>query len=93
MWMVINLKFCPISKMMQITKTTIEVNLVQFKEEIKKVCERVSNHNRSRVGTKFNEFRRELGLKITELQFFDLCVQCGIEVRRNIIFHDQFKQI
>lgn len=79
--------------MITITKTIIEVDLVQFKEEIRQICERISNHNRSRIGTKFTEFKRELGLKITELQFFDLCVQCGIEVRRNIIFHDQFKQL
>lgn len=78
--------------MIQITKTTIEVEPIQFKDEIRQICERSEIHNRSLIGTKFPKFKRELGLKITELQFFDLCVQCGIEVRRNIIFHDQFKQ-
>lgn len=79
--------------MIQITKTTIEVDLIQFKNEIRQICERSEVHNRSLIGSKFAKFKRELGLKISELQFFDLCVQCGIEVRRNIIFHDQFKQI
>ncbi len=78
--------------MIQITKTTIEVDLVQFKEEIRRVCERSASHNFQIIGSGFPIFKKELGLKLTHLQFFDLCVQCGIEVRRNIIFHDQFKQ-
>lgn len=77
---------------MTITKVTIEIEEPQFKEEIRQICETISRFNRSQIGAKFAVFKRELGLKITELQFFELCERCGIEVRRNLIYFDQFQQ-
>lgn len=77
---------------MTITKVTIKIDESQFKEEIRQICESISRFNRSQIGAKFPVFRRELGLKITELQFFELCERCGIEVRRNAIYFDQFEQ-
>ena len=74
----------------KIIKTESDVNLQQFRSEIKRICELCNAYNRSQIGAKFPIFKRELGLKITELQFFQICESAGIEVRQKTIWFDQF---
>jgi hypothetical protein len=74
----------------KIVKTEIEVNLDEFRAEVGNVCRLCKNANISQFAAKFPVFKRELGLKLTELQFFDICMYAGIEVRRNAIRFDQF---
>ncbi len=78
--------------MIKITKTTIEVDKTQFYNEVKRVCEEVEKFNKTQIALKFPAFKRELGLKITELQFFNLCAECGISVRRGVVWFDQFRE-
>lgn len=79
--------------MIKITKTIIDVDKTEFYNEVKRVCEDIQRFNRSSIGTKFTTFKRELGLKITPLQFYNLCAECGIVVRRDVIWFDQFDQL
>lgn len=79
--------------MIKITKTVVEVDNIQFYNEVKRVCEEINRFDRRRIGCKFPVFKRELGLKLTQLQFFKVCEECGIEVKRDIVFLDQFKSI
>lgn len=74
----------------KITKSTIEVNPDEFYQEIKTICQQIQKFNKSQIGAKYPVFKRALGLKITELEFFNLCEQAGITVRKNIVFFDQF---
>ena len=72
------------------TKITIESSEVLY-TEIKSICQRIQEFNKSQIGVKFPVFKRELQKKITELQFFELCKEANIEVRRNIVWFDQFE--
>ena len=77
---------------LEIIKTKILLESPEeFYSEIKLIIERIQEFNKSQVGVKFPVFKRELQLKITELQFFELCKEANIEVRRNIVWFDQFE--
>lgn len=78
--------------MIKITKTIVEVTPEEFYNEIKRVCKEVQTFNRNLIGAKYSTFKRELGLKTTPLQFYNICNECGISVRRDIIFFDQFNK-
>lgn len=77
--------------MIKITKTTIEVNEFEFYNEVKRICLELESITPNQIGAKFSVFKQELGLKITELQFFKLCKECGIEIHpRKYISFSQF---
>ena len=72
----------------QIEKRQIFVDEIEFKSEIKRVCllqKKVFNH--ARVG--YRTFKKELGLKITELEFMELCFRFGLETYKNCVEIDQ----
>ena len=77
---------------LEIIKTKILIESSEdFYTEIKSICKKIKEFNWNKIGAKFPEFKRELQLKITELQFFELCKEANIEVRRNIVWFDQFE--
>lgn len=57
----------------KITKSTIEVDHGEFYTEIKSICQQIQKFNKSQIGAKYPVFKRALGLKTTELEFFNLC--------------------
>lgn len=74
----------------KITKRVVEVDLDEFKREIESICRQVEMYNKLQIGLKYPTFKRELGLKLTELEFFNICTLAGIEVQKKIIFFKQF---
>lgn len=77
--------------MIRITKTIVGVDNATFYDTLKQLCFDFKKHNRSLIGLKYSKIKSELGLKLTPLQFFKICEECGIEIRRDILFFDQFK--
>lgn len=76
--------------MIKITKTVIEVSPTQFYDEIKRLCMEFKKYAPNRFAANFAMFKRELGLKMTELQFLNMCEECGISIKRSAVYFDQF---
>jgi len=78
--------------MIKITKTTIEVSKTEFYDEVKRLCMEFKKYTPNRFAANFAMFKKELGLKMTELQFFNLCEECGIVIRRSVVYFHQFEE-
>jgi len=69
--------------MIKIEKRIIEVNEEQFKDEVISLLKRYSKINKSYIAIGFKSFKEELKLKITELEFLELCLKTGLELHNN----------
>lgn len=76
--------------MIKIIKTTIEVSQTEFYDEVRRLCKEFKKYTPNRFAAGFAMFKKELGLKMTELQFLNLCEDCGISIKRSAVYFDQF---
>lgn len=67
----------------KITKITIEVNEEELKAEIIDLCKRTKKAFPNVIGIGAAALKSELGLKLTQLQFVELCGKLGLPLWLN----------
>jgi hypothetical protein len=67
----------------KITKQIIEVNEEQLKAEILDLCKRCKKAFPNQIGVGATTLKTELGLKLTPLQFIELCTKLQLPVYLN----------
>ncbi|MFA6570399.1 MAG: hypothetical protein WCT77_04105 [Bacteroidota bacterium] len=75
----------------EIEKRKVIVDEIEFISEIKRICllqEKVHGH----IRVAYKTFKNEMKLKITELEFMQLCFELKLETYKNLIVIKQFTE-
>lgn len=67
----------------KLTKQVIEVNEAELKAEIIELCKRTKKAMPNVIGIGTKTLKDELGLKLTQLQFVELCHKLGLPLWLN----------
>jgi len=74
----------------EIEKRTIKVDKNEFVSEIRQICLLYKEFKRSIFAIGYITFKKELKLKISELEFYQLCKECNLKFWRSNILIEQF---
>lgn len=68
--------------MIKIEKRIIEVDIQQFKNELKKLAELNKKHNGSLIGISYKKINEIFKLKLQDMDFFELSEKLNLKVWR-----------
>jgi len=77
--------------MIKITKTKIDLNVDEFKNEVIELCKTIEKHNPYAYGISVQTLNKKFGIRLTIFDFYELSEKLGFTIRRNKFWY--FSQV
>lgn len=77
--------------MIKVTKTKIELNVDEFKNEVVELCKTIEKHSPSTYGINYKTLNTKFGIKLNKYDFYELSEKLGFTIRRGEFWY--FSQV